>query len=90
MMPDNANAKLFNALQGLGKGFAQTGSLNPDLLKTVAGTERYAPIFVSLFKLLSRLPLLSMYWDSQLKENGVYEQRFAQPYADPPAEFASR
>ncbi len=80
MMPNEQNAKLFEALQGLGKGFAQTGQLNPDLLPTVAGVERYHRILAPIFKLFVRLPIASWYWDSQLKENGVYEERFARPY----------
>jgi multimeric flavodoxin WrbA len=80
MMPEERNAKLFQALQGLGKGFAQTGQLNPDLLPGVAGVERYPRFLAPVFKLFLRMPTASWYWDSQLKENGVYEDRFARPY----------
>jgi multimeric flavodoxin WrbA len=82
MMPDHMNAELFEALQGLGKGFAQTGGLNIDLLPIVAGVERYPAILAPAFKIYLRLPRASWYWDSQLKQNGVYEERFAKPYAE--------
>jgi multimeric flavodoxin WrbA len=80
MMPEDRNAKLFGALQGLGRSLAQTGKLNPKLLSVVAGVERYPAVLAPFFKLFTRLPIASWYWDSQLKENGVYEQRFARPY----------
>lgn len=80
MMPDNANAELFEALQGLGRGTANTGQLDPELLSAVAGRERYPAILAPVFKIFVRLPISRWYWDSQLKANGVYEQRFAAPY----------
>jgi len=80
MMPDNANRKLFESLQALGRGFGETGALNPHLLRQVAGIERYPAYLTPLFKLLVRLPLVNYYWDTQLKENLAYEQRFARPY----------
>ena len=82
MMPEESNRKLFDALQGLGKEFAHTGHLNPDLLSQVAGVERYPAILAPVFKLFTRLPIANFYWNSQLKENGVYEERFAKPYMD--------
>jgi len=33
-------------------------------------------------RVFSALGLANMYWNGQLKENGVFEQRFAQPYLD--------
>jgi NAD(P)H-dependent FMN reductase len=80
MMPDNANRKLFEGLQALGRGFSETGALDPLLLRQVAGTERYPAYLIPLFKLLVRTPVLNFYWDTQLKENLAYEQRFARPY----------
>lgn len=82
LMPDKVNRKLFDPLQALGAGLSQSGQLDPDALRRVAGIERYAAILSPLFKLFVRTPLASWYWDSQLKENGVYEKRFARPYAD--------
>ena len=47
----------------------------------VAGVERYSALLGPVFKIFLRTSAASWYWDSQLKENGVYEERFAQPYA---------
>jgi len=83
MMTDESNAPLFEALQGLGRGFAKTGQLDVELLPTVAGVERYSPFLRPAFKVFVRLPISRWYWDSQLKKNDVYEDRFAQPYLEP-------
>ena len=82
MMPDESNAKLFAALQGLGRGFAQYGQLDPNLLQSVAGVERYPAMLGPVFKIFLRMPIASWYWDSQLKRNGVYENRYAQPHME--------
>jgi multimeric flavodoxin WrbA len=82
LRPEDQNAKLFAALQGLGRGFAINGELDPDLLPDVAGVERYPAILWPYFKLFLRTSRSTWYWDSQLKENGVYEKRFAQPYSE--------
>jgi hypothetical protein len=79
-MPENMNHKLFESLYNLGRDFATSGYLNADLLQTLAKPERYPSYLIPMFKLLTKTPLLSFYWDGQLKENGVYDQRFAQPY----------
>ena len=81
-MPDQANRKLFTTLQALGSGLAETGQLDPDQLARMVGVERYPAILSPLFKLFVRTPLATIYWDGQLKENGVYDQRFARPYVE--------
>lgn len=80
MMPENMNCKLFDTLQGLGRTFGDTGSLDPALLRTLAGTERYPAYLAPVFKIFVRLPVASFYWDMLLKQNGAYERRFARPY----------
>jgi hypothetical protein len=80
-MPPQKNADLFQGLQGLGQGFAEKGKLDTELLTGVAGVERYSPLLGPVFKVFLRTSAASWYWDSQLKQNGVYEERFAQPYS---------
>jgi hypothetical protein len=82
LMSEQANRKLFEKLFELGQMLATTGQFEMTSLRTLARPERYPAYLGLLFKLLGKTPLLSMYWDSQLKKNGVYEQRFAQPFID--------
>lgn len=80
LMPDSMNRKLFEHLFGLGQSLRETGQFPPDAVRKLAKPERYPAYLMPVFKLLVKLPLLATYWDNQLKENGVYEQRFAQPF----------
>jgi multimeric flavodoxin WrbA len=82
IMPDNITRKLYTGLQQIGHTFAQTGRFDPDLLRTLAKPEWYPAYLAPVFKLFVKTPLATFYWDGQLKKNGVYDQRFARPYAD--------
>jgi len=39
---------------------------------------------ITIFQLFLKTRLATSYWDNQLRENGVYEKRFARPYAEWP------
>ncbi|MBN1485085.1 MAG: NAD(P)H-dependent oxidoreductase [Chloroflexia bacterium] len=80
LMPERMNRKLFARLEGIGRTLGQDGRLDPEQLRRLARPERYPAWSMPVFTLLIKTGLLSSYWDRQLKENGVYEQRFAQPY----------
>lgn len=79
-MPESMNRKLFTGLQSAGQGLAQFGRLDPSELKQMAQPERVSAFWVPVYQLLVKTPLLSFYWDGQLKENGAYQRRFARPY----------
>jgi len=80
VMPEQMNRKLFVALQEIGRSLAQGGCFDPLLLRRLARPEHYPRWSTPLFKLFTRMKLATFYWDGQLRENGVYEQRFARPY----------
>jgi hypothetical protein len=80
LMPENMNRELFETLFQLGSAFGSTGQLDPILLRRLAKPERYPAYLAPVFKVYVRLPIASFYWDSQLKGNGVYAQRFAKPF----------
>jgi hypothetical protein len=80
MMPENMNRKLFLGLRVLGRGLALNGLLDHANLVQLSKPERYPAILTPVIKLLSRTPLLSFYWDKQLKDNAAYEKRFDKPY----------
>lgn len=72
----------FIILLALGRSLREIGQFPPDAVQKLAGRERYPAYLIPLFKVLVQTPLLAMYWDNQLKENGVYEQRFARPFLE--------
>lgn len=82
LRPEEANQKLFEGLIALGQDLAVSGTFDAEKLKRLARPERYPAIIAPLFKLALKLPVLNQYWDSQLKKNGAYEQRFARPYKE--------
>jgi len=82
IMPDNMTRKLYTGLRQIGLTFAQTGRFDPDLLRTLAKPEWYPAYLAPVFKLFIKTPMATFYWDGQLKKNGVYDQRFARPYAE--------
>jgi hypothetical protein len=72
---------LFATLEQLGRGFGETGQLDPILLASLAKPERYPAYMAPWFKVFVKLPVASFYWDGLLKQNGAYERRFDRPLA---------
>jgi multimeric flavodoxin WrbA len=79
-MPPEATRPLFNDLQELGTGLRQEGWFNPEILTRIARPERYPAILGPVFRIVLRMPVAHSYFDGMLKNNGVYEQRFARPF----------
>jgi hypothetical protein len=82
IMPHRMTHKVYSTLTEIGIAFGEQGVIDPQLLRKLARPEYRSRISAPFFKLLTRLPGSSFYWDNQLKQNGVYEKRFAQPYAE--------
>jgi NAD(P)H-dependent FMN reductase len=81
VMPPWMTRKLFRSFEQLGRRFAETGRFDPALVRELAGTERFGRLGLLVFRIIAALGLTRWYWDSQMKKHGVYERRFAQPYA---------
>ncbi len=81
LMPEKMNRSLFGQLARLGTQLAQDGGFNASDVRALASVERYPAFLIPILKLALKLPFTQMYWDSQLKKNGVYERRFDRPYA---------
>ena len=82
VMPPWMTKKLFQTFFQLGTDFASTGTFNPDLLKSLAPRDQMSFGRIQFMKTMQRLGLTNFYWNSQLKRNGVFDQRFAQPYKE--------
>ena len=82
MMPPATTRVLFEQLQELGVGLAREGRLDPQILRRLAAPESYPTILGPLFQLFLRMPMAHSYFDEMLKKNGVYDQRFARPFAE--------
>lgn len=80
VMPEQMNRKLFDKLVAIGKTFGETGQFDAAQLRALAKPERYPAYLIPVYKVLVKVPLFSFYWNNQLKENEVYDQRFARPF----------
>ncbi len=80
VMPPQMTQELFTNLQALGASLAGSGCFDPDLLPKIAKPERFPAYLDPVFRVFLRLPIAHGYFDRMLRQNGVYEQRFAQPF----------
>ena len=80
-MPPQMTEGLFTNLQSLGAGLASDGFFNPQILARIAAPERFPAYLGPVFKVYLRLPIAHTYFDNMLKQNGMYQQRFARPFA---------
>jgi NAD(P)H-dependent FMN reductase len=74
--------KSLGTFRKLGVVYGQTGRFDPELMRSVAGPERFPKPLLALAKPLFGTKLARMGWDNQLKANGALEKRFARPYVD--------
>jgi NAD(P)H-dependent FMN reductase len=80
LRPQEMNQALFLQLRKLGADLAHDGIFNQERLQQLAKPEHYPRLLSLLFRLVSLLPVTQSYWISQLKKNGAYEVRDAQPF----------
>lgn len=81
-MPEAMNRVLFGRLRKLGMAFGSQGTLDPKILRQLAGPERMGPLKIAMYSAMSLLGLTDKYWDGMLRRNGAYERRFDRPYTD--------
>ena len=84
MMPPKMTKKKHQAVTGIGADFKSGVSYDEASIKTLNPRETSGLMSRIMFEVMARLGLTNMYWNSNLKKNGVYDQRFAAPYAEGP------
>ncbi|MBN1371170.1 MAG: NAD(P)H-dependent oxidoreductase [Anaerolineaceae bacterium] len=77
--PEKAIAKLLDSFYQLGLGFGQTGKLDEALVGQLAQPIRFPKAVQTGLLILSKFGLVDSGWNIQLKRNGAFERRFAQP-----------
>jgi NAD(P)H-dependent FMN reductase len=80
LRPQERNASLYARLRELGRSYATKGELDRKVLALLGSPERF-PFWLSpIVRLFFRTNTVNFFWDRQLRENGVFEERFARPY----------
>ena len=82
IMPAEMNKRLFENLQSLGRGLAENGQLNAEVLKEIAKPERFPLILGPIFRLFLKTKMSHRYFDNMLNENEAYERRNDRPFID--------
>jgi len=74
--------KTFGLFTELGKGFAQTGEYDQEIIDKLAWPMHLSGSRLFFYKLMGKIGIANFYWDNQLKQNKAFDQRFARPYAN--------
>lgn len=80
IMPAMLTNRLFRAFHELGAQLATQGRFDEATVAKLAQPVRLSAGRQVFYRLLHAVGLSNFYWDKHLKENGVYDQRFARPY----------
>jgi multimeric flavodoxin WrbA len=80
MMPAESNRRLFANLQAVGASLAKNGNFDAAALKAISHPEQFPLVMEPILQLFLRLPIAHSYFDGMLKQNGVFEKRFARPF----------
>jgi len=67
----------------LGRNFNALGALDRKIIKKLSPREQLNKTNLFIFRLLQNTQVNNFYWNGKLKENNVFDQRFAAPYAHP-------
>jgi len=65
----------------LGRRLPDTMAFDPILLPRASGFEKLPKVMIPVMSLLSRSSFMQFFWNSELKKNGAFAERFAKPYA---------
>ena len=79
---DFLNRNIFTNLIQAGKQLALQGGIEDRTISACSKIEVNSPLRAFFLRGLYRLPSAHWYWNTKLKKNGAYADRFAQPYIE--------
>jgi len=82
LQPEKMNKKLFANLNELGRQLGAQGGFDRQTVEEFTSHERYSPVLIPLMKLAAKMPFTQLYWNTQLKKNNAFKDRFARPYKE--------
>jgi hypothetical protein len=82
IMPSSMTKKLFGRFESLGEYFAKNEEFSPEIKKILRKPFKMSPVRIFLFRLISKTGLTNFYWNSNLKKNNAYSNRFDKPFEE--------
>lgn len=82
MMPPFMTKKLFGRFEDLGEYFAKNMEFSADIQATLRKPLKMSPVSRFVFGLLSKTGLTNFYWNSNLKNNNAFSNRFDKPFEE--------
>jgi NAD(P)H-dependent FMN reductase len=82
IMPSSMTKKLFGRFESLGEYLAKNEEFSPEINKLLRKPFKMSPARIFLFRLISKTGLTNFYWDSNLKKNNAYINRFDKPFEE--------
>ncbi|XMB71662.1 NAD(P)H-dependent oxidoreductase [Mycoplasmatota bacterium WC30] len=77
------------AVSSLAVSYKANEPFNKSDLNLLFGKEKSSAFSIFIYKLLSLFGITNMYWNSRLKKNKAYKNRFDAPYKDNPTTITS-
>ncbi len=81
IMPKSMTKKLFRSFEILGEHFAKNEAFSPEINEILRKPFKMSPARIFLFKQLSKTGLTNFYWNSNLKKNNAFRNRFDKPFS---------
>lgn len=79
-MPEQMNKKLFARLERGGMLYEQCGRFDEESVQQFGRPYRYTKAQARRNRILKRLGLTNLFWNSMLKKNGAFQRRFDKPF----------
>ena len=82
IMPGWMTKKLFTRFQNLGEHFAKNMIFSPEIQARLRKPYKMPVLRRYMFSLMNKIGLSNFYWNSNLKKNGAFKNRFDKPFID--------
>jgi hypothetical protein len=82
VMPPWMTKKLYHHFYDLGVVYGKTGGFDKHIIQKLAPREKLSWGMKAFYRIGSWFGMTNFYWNSQLKSNKAFDQRFAQPFKD--------
>lgn len=80
MKPEQANRKLFDNFNRLGREIMKNGAVSDALINELGDSAHLKKSMILIYKVISLTGLTNFIWNMQLKKNRAYKERFNKPY----------